>query len=58
MDDGDGFDWRAVLQRRKENTATTAATAASGRGLEILLRYATRVRFNEKGNAVTIVKRF
>lgn len=55
MDDGDGFDWRAVLQRRNESAA---ATAASGRGLGILFRYATRVRFNEKGNAVTVVKRF
>ena len=58
IDDGDGFDWRAVLQRRNENTANAAATADSGRGLGILFSYATRVRFNEKGNAVTVVKRF
>lgn len=51
-DGGDGFDWRAALRRRSE------ASAGSGRGLGILLRYATRVRFNDKGNAVTIVKRF
>lgn len=54
-DDGEGFDWRAVLQHRDDNAA---ATAPSGRGLGILFRYATRVRFNEKGNAVTVVKRF
>jgi anti-sigma regulatory factor (Ser/Thr protein kinase) len=64
IDDGDGFDWRAVLRRRNDNVATAATaataatTAASGRGLGILFRYATRVRFNEKGNAVTVVKRF
>ena len=51
-DGGDGFDWRAAMQRRGETSDT------SGRGLGILFRYATRVRFNDKGNAVTIVKRF
>lgn len=51
-DDGDGFDWRAAMGR------SPGVSAASGRGLGILLRYATRVRFNHKGNAVWIVKRF
>jgi anti-sigma regulatory factor (Ser/Thr protein kinase) len=51
-DGGDGFDWRATLRRH------AAASDDSGRGLGILLSYATRVRFNHAGNAVTIVKRF
>jgi serine/threonine-protein kinase RsbW len=51
-DSGDGFDWRAAVEMRG------GGPAASGRGLDILFHYATRVRFNDKGNAVTIVKRF
>lgn len=50
-DEGDGFDWRAS----KRGQATPEAE--SGRGLSIFGAYATRVRFNESGNAVTIVKR-
>jgi anti-sigma regulatory factor (Ser/Thr protein kinase) len=51
-DDGDGFDWRA------ERNGHAPAARDSGRGLEILRKYATRVRFNSKGNGVTILKRF
>ena len=49
-DEGDGFDWRASWNRKAK------AQAQSGRGLEILREYATMVRFNKKGNSVTIVK--
>lgn len=51
-DDGEGFDWRGALGR------LAAASATSGRGIEILRKYATRVRFNASGNAVTIIRRF
>jgi anti-sigma regulatory factor (Ser/Thr protein kinase) len=49
-DEGEGFDWRSVWSRRG------GALEASGRGVQILRRYATRVRYNSKGNAVAIVK--
>jgi serine/threonine-protein kinase RsbW len=51
-DDGEGFDWRAA--------GTNPATwlECSGRGIEILRKYSNRVRYNERGNAMTIVKRF
>jgi len=51
-DCGPGFDWRG----RYGWTADIAS--CSGRGLEIFRKFATRVRFNARGNAVTIVKVF
>jgi anti-sigma regulatory factor (Ser/Thr protein kinase) len=51
-DGGDGFDWRAAVERRSDIADT------GGRGIEILQRYASSVRFNSKGNSVTLVKRF
>jgi anti-sigma regulatory factor (Ser/Thr protein kinase) len=51
-DEGVGFDWRALWDRQAEPTAT------HGRGIEIFRSYANAVRFNQKGNAVTLVKRF
>jgi serine/threonine-protein kinase RsbW len=51
-DDGDGFDWRAA-----QRTAA-APLGCSGRGMAILLKYANRVRFNARGNKVTMIKRF
>ncbi len=51
-DDGDGFDWRAALRRQ------AAASCCSGRGFEILRKYATRFRFNRSGNAATVMKNF
>jgi anti-sigma regulatory factor (Ser/Thr protein kinase) len=50
-DDGDGFDWRTA----RLQTADGAQT--SGRGVNILYRYASHVRFNDKGNVVTMIKR-
>lgn len=51
-DEGKGFDWRSVWNRRTE------PGAAHGRGIEILRHYASLVRFNRTGNSVTIVKRY
>jgi anti-sigma regulatory factor (Ser/Thr protein kinase) len=47
---GEGFDWRAVRDRRAD------PEAFCGRGMELLQTLATRVRFNEKGNKVAIFK--
>jgi serine/threonine-protein kinase RsbW len=51
-DCGRGFDWRAAWNKQ------AASPDSSGRGVEILRKYASRVRYNGRGNAVTIVKRF
>jgi len=51
-DEGDGFDWQAAGQGGPQEPAP------SGRGLEILRKYATRIWFNDKGNETRIVKRF
>jgi len=51
-DYGCGFDWR----RAWESQAQTQD--CSGRGIEILRKYSSRVRYNDRGNAVIIVKRF
>jgi serine/threonine-protein kinase RsbW len=51
-DDGAGFNWSAALDRKP------AVSDTHGRGLEIYKRYATSLRFNPKGNSVTLVKRF
>jgi serine/threonine-protein kinase RsbW len=50
-DGGKGFDWRAAAGRRP------GSGASSGRGIEILRRYAHRIRYNEQGNRVTIIRR-
>jgi anti-sigma regulatory factor (Ser/Thr protein kinase) len=51
-DDGDGFDWHAALRREHD------FPACSGRGIHILQAYADRIRYNDKGNTVTIIKRY
>jgi serine/threonine-protein kinase RsbW len=51
-DDGDGFDWRAA------RCISAAFSDCSGRGMEILSKYANRVRYNDRGNVATILKRF
>lgn len=51
-DEGKGFDWRSVWNRRAD------PSAVHGRGIEILRRYASLVRFNRAGNCVTIIKRY
>ena len=49
-DDGEGFDWRAARGAR------AGLPDSSGRGMEILHSYANHVRFNNKGNVVTMIK--
>lgn len=51
-DGGGGFDWHAAYGRRSESSDTR------GRGIEILSQYANAVRFNAKGNVLTLIKRF
>ena len=51
-DDGCGFDWGSLWHRE------AGLAQASGRGLEIIRRYATRVRFNRSGNTIMILKRW
>jgi anti-sigma regulatory factor (Ser/Thr protein kinase) len=51
QDEGPGFDWRSRPGQPKRPLDTC------GRGIDIYRRYATRVRFNDKGNAVTLVLR-
>ncbi len=50
QDEGSGFDWRPVLHRE------THPSEPGGRGLEIYRKYANLVRFNEKGNAVALLR--
>lgn len=52
QDSGPGFDWRAAWQRQSH------AADCSGRGLEILRKYASRFRFNEPGNGVVVAVHF
>jgi serine/threonine-protein kinase RsbW len=49
-DDGEGFDWRSARNSKAE------VWGSSGRGMEILRRYANHVRFNNKGNVVAMLK--
>jgi anti-sigma regulatory factor (Ser/Thr protein kinase) len=51
-DEGEGFDWRAAMLRR------SAVNVSGGRGIEIFRRYASRFRYNAKGNAVALLMRF
>jgi serine/threonine-protein kinase RsbW len=49
-DEGEGFDWHTA-RRRQAGTPDS-----SGRGMEILHRYANHVHFNDRGNVVTMIK--
>jgi anti-sigma regulatory factor (Ser/Thr protein kinase) len=51
-DQGGGFDWRDAREREAE------ISACSGRGMEIFRKFASRVRFNRRGNGVVIQKFF
>ncbi len=51
-DDGAGFDWRAARNK------PAGCLDISGRGIGILRQYANWVRYNERGNTVTMIKRF
>lgn len=50
-DQGPGFDWR---KRLPASGAPPDPTCATGRGLCIMRLYATSMRFNEPGNALTL----
>ena len=51
-DSGNGFDWRRYVEY------PSASLSESGRGIQILCRYASSLRFNEKGNSVEAVREF
>lgn len=55
-DEGPGFDHRRMLARGAE--AANAAGLAHGRGLTMTLNMFDVVRYNERGNEVTLVKFF
>jgi anti-sigma regulatory factor (Ser/Thr protein kinase) len=48
-DEGQGFNWRRMRGR-----PLTDSNATSGRGLFLITAYADRVRFNRKGNQITL----
>jgi serine/threonine-protein kinase RsbW len=50
-DAGEGFDWRFARHKLADHADS------SGRGVGILYRYSNQVRFNDKGNVVTMIKR-
>lgn len=50
-DDGDGFDWRILPDPRKQ------IFELHGRGIAIAKMYCDDLRFNERGNEVTLVKK-
>lgn len=49
-DQGPGFDWR------KKAAHSPGDCDTCGRGLAIYERYASRIRFNQRGNRVTILR--
>ncbi len=51
-DEGQGFDPQAV----PDPTEGDALLASSGRGLALIRAYMDEVRFNEKGNEITMIK--
>ena len=50
-DQGPGFDWRAACAR------PSGMDGCTGRGIAILRQYAHRLRFNQRGNSLIIIKR-
>lgn len=54
-DDGEGFDTAVILERAKN---VTPDNLAHGRGLIMALGVFDDVQFNDKGNSVTLVKKF
>jgi anti-sigma regulatory factor (Ser/Thr protein kinase) len=47
-DDGDGFDWRAMLAKKDEENDGT-----HGRGISLSKSLVKKLKYNEKGNQVT-----
>ena len=48
-DDGDGFDWKAMLEKKAKETET----GTHGRGISLSQQYVQKLVYNEKGNQVT-----
>lgn len=61
-DQGEGFDYRAELQRKKAGTAVEEARARykaggyGGLGIMLMLKCVDSVEYNRKGNQVTLTK--
>ena len=55
-DEGPGFDVKAAMELAKDVQANMAATQ-SGRGLVLMQLFMDEVKFNDKGNEVTLVKK-
>jgi len=51
-DDGNGFDWRGILDRPPDDDAT------HGRGLQLFQAYASRHYFNPSGNHLLLIRTF
>jgi anti-sigma regulatory factor (Ser/Thr protein kinase) len=47
-DEGPGFDWREARKKRLDTSK------CSGRGLQLCMLYAERVRFNRSGSQITL----
>jgi serine/threonine-protein kinase RsbW len=47
-DEGAGFNWRKACENQ------SASTTSSGRGLRLYALYAARMRFNRRGNQITL----
>lgn len=52
-DEGDGFDWRAL----PDCTDPENLLAGSGRGIVVIRLSMDEVRFNDRGNEITLIKR-
>jgi anti-sigma regulatory factor (Ser/Thr protein kinase) len=50
-DCGPGFDWRAAWDKQAQ------LADCSGRGIEIFRKYSSGVRYNDRGNAMAVVRR-
>lgn len=61
-DQGEGFDYRAELRRKKEGSAVEEARARykaggyGGLGIMLMLKCVHKVEYNRKGNQVTLTK--
>ena len=51
-DEGDGFDWKNYMEKG------LPSREESGRGLAIMKRFFTSMRYNQKGNKLVVKKRF
>jgi anti-sigma regulatory factor (Ser/Thr protein kinase) len=51
-DQGQGFDWKSAA------AGTAGKQDTTGRGLAIIQTYSARFRFNTKGNAVVMLRRY